>query len=236
MSNGKKKIVFSVGGSLIYPEGGVDIEFLKKLNSFIRAELAEDPNRQFFLVVGGGRISRQYRDAGSEIVGHELTSDDLDWIGIHATKLNAHLVRTVFRDIAHPFVIKHYEIIRKVDEPVVVAAGWKPGWSTDFCATMICEDYNVPTVINLTNIPQVYTSDPRTDKNATPIEKITWSKFRELVGDKWDPGMNVPFDPVASKKAQELGLKVIILKGDDFKNIKNAVEGKPFHGTTIEGE
>lgn len=236
MIEGKKKIVISVGGSLIYPNEGVDTAFLKKLNSFVREELAKEKNRQFFLVVGGGKIARHYRDAGSEIVGHELTSDDLDWIGIHATKLNAHLVRTVFRDIAHPFVIKHYEIIRKVEEPVVVAAGWKPGWSTDFCATMICEDYGVSTIINLTNIPQVYTADPRIEKNATPIEKMTWSDFRKLVGDEWIPGMNAPFDPVAAKKAQELGIKVIILKGDDFDNIKNAVEGKTFLGTTIEGE
>ena len=236
MSTGKQKIVLSVGGSLIVQENGVSLEFLKKLNSFIRTELAADPNRQFFLVVGGGRIARQYRDAGREVVGHELTEDDLDWLGIHATKLNAHLIRTIFRDIAHPYVIKHYEIIRKAEEPVIVAAGWKPGWSTDFCATMICEDYNVKTILNLTNIPQVYTADPRKDKNATPIEKITWTNFRKIVGDEWDPGMNMPFDPIASKKAQELDLKVIIIKGDNFDNIKNALEGRDFVGTTIEGE
>ena len=236
MANGKHKIVLSVGGSLLVPNGGVSVDFLKSLNTFVRAELAEDPTRQFFLVVGGGTISRQYRDVGREVVGHELTAEDLDWLGIHATKLNAHLVRTIFRDIAHPYVIKHYEIIRKAEEPVIVAAGWKPGWSTDFCATMICEDYNVKTILNLTNIPQVYTGDPKIDPKAVPMSKINWTDFRKLVGDTWDPGMNMPFDPIASKKAQELGLKVIIIKGDDFTNIKNALEGRDFLGTTIEGE
>ncbi len=236
MANGKQKIVLSVGGSLLVPDQGVSTDFLSKLNAFIRAELASDPNRQFFLIVGGGTIARKYRDAGRDVVGHELTPDDLDWLGIHATKLNAHLVRTIFRDIAHPYVIKHYEIIRKVEEPVIIAAGWKPGWSTDFCATMICEDYNVKTVLNLTNIPQVYTADPKKDSNAKPLTKMTWTEFRKLVGDKWDPGMNMPFDPIASKKAQELGLKVIIIKGDNFDNIKNALEGRDFLGTTIEGE
>lgn len=236
MSNGKQKVVLSVGGSLLVPDGGVSVDFLANLNTFIRSELKENPNLQFFLVVGGGTIARKYRDAGRDVVGHDLTPDDLDWLGIHATKLNAHLVRTVFRDIAHPFVIKHYEIIRKVEESVIVAAGWKPGWSTDFCATMICEDYNVKTVLNLTNIPKVYTADPKKDPTATPIDKITWTEFRKLVGDTWDPGMNMPFDPIASKKAQELGLTVKILKGDDFANIKNALEGREFFGTVIEGE
>ncbi len=236
MANGKQKIVLSVGGSLLVPDGGVSTDFLTKLNAFIRSELAADPNRQFFLIVGGGTIARKYRDAGRNVVGHELTPDDLDWLGIHATKLNAHLVRTIFRDIAHPYVIKHYEIIRKVEEPVIIAAGWKPGWSTDFCATMICEDYNAKTVLNLTNIPKVYTADPNKDPNATPLDRVTWTEFRRLVGDTWDPGMNMPFDPIASKKAQELGLNVIIIKGDDFGNIKNALEGRDFFGTTIEGE
>lgn len=232
----RNKTVLSVGGSLIFTKDGVSIEFLKKLNEFIRAELAADPTRQFFLVVGGGKIARQYRDAGADVVGHDLTSDDLDWLGIHATKLNAHLVRTIFRDIAHPFVIKHYEIIRKVEEPVVVCAGWKPGWSTDFCATMICEDYDVPLIANLTNIPQVYDKDPNKFPDAKPYTEINWTDFRKIVGDKWDPGMNMPFDPIASKKAQELGIKVLIIKGDDFPNLKNALEGREFFGTTIEGE
>src|SRR5258708_31195997 len=103
----------------------IDNTFLSKLKMFIEKERAKHKNRQFFLVVGGGAVARKYRDAGRHVVGHELTSDDQDWLGIHATKLNAHLVRTIFRDLAHPYIIKHYEIIRRVTEPVVVAAGWK---------------------------------------------------------------------------------------------------------------
>src|SRR5688572_3079970 len=114
MGDTKDRIIMSLGGSLVYPNGGVDIEFLKRFNKFIREELAANPNRQFFIVVGGGTIARHYRDAGRSVVGHELSPDDLDWLGIHATKMNAHLIRTIFRDIAHQYVLKHYEIIRKV--------------------------------------------------------------------------------------------------------------------------
>ncbi|MBI2031683.1 MAG: UMP kinase [Candidatus Levybacteria bacterium] len=233
-NNHREKIVMSIGGSLIVPNGGINIEFLKKLNTFVREQLAKDNNRQFFLVAGGGSISRHYRDAGREVVGHELTKEDMDWLGIHTTKLNAHLIRTIFRDIAHPYVLKHYEIIRKVTEPVVVAAGWKPGWSTDFCAAMVCEDYNIKTLINLTNIDMVYDSDPNQNKNAKPIKKTNWEDFRKIVGDKWVPGMNAPFDPVASKKAQELGIKVVVLRGDDFDNLNKYFNGEKFVGTVIE--
>lgn len=229
-----EKVVMSIGGSLIVPNGGIDTKFLSELNAFIREQLANNPNRQFFLVVGGGKIARKYRDAGREVIGHELTEDDLDWLGIHATKLNAHLLRTIFRDIAHPYIIKHYEIIRKVSEPVVVAAGWKPGWSTDFDAVLLCDDYNVKEVINLSNIKKVYDKDPNKFKDAKAINKMNWKGFRKLVGDKWVPGMHAPFDPVAAKKAEELGVRVTVLSGHDFKNLENYFNGKKFEGTVIE--
>ena len=227
------KIIISVGGSLVVPNGGIDTTFLTKFNSFIRKQLAKNRNRQFFLVIGGGTTSRHYRDAGRTVLGHELTHDDLDWIGIHATKLNAHLVRTIFRDVAHPYILKHYEIIRKVEEPVVVAAGWKPGWSTDYPAVLLCEDYSAKTIINLSNIDKVYDKDPRKFKNAKSYDKISWDAFRKIVGDKWTPGIHAPFDPVAAKKAQELGVKVVVMDGSHLENLENYLNGKKFVGTVI---
>ena len=229
-----EKIVMSIGGSLIIPNGGIDTKFLSKLNKFIREQLANNKNRQFFLVIGGGEIARRYRDAGESVIKHKLTLDDLDWLGVHATRLNAQLLRTIFRDIAHPYIIKHYEIIRKVTEPVVVAAGWKPGWSTDFDAVLLCEDYHVKEVINLSNIKKVYDKDPKKYKSARPIDKISWKEFKKLVGSKWVPGMHAPFDPVAAQKAEEIGIKVAVLSGHDFKNLENYFNNKKFEGTVIE--
>lgn len=235
MSSNKDKIVLSLGGSLVVPQGGINVSFLSDFNSFIRNSIKNNPDRQFFIVVGGGTIARQYRDAGEKVLGHELTHEDLDWLGIHATRLNAQLIRTIFRDIAHPHILKHYEIIRKVDEPVVVAAGWKPGWSTDFCATLVCDDYNVTNIINMSNIDMVYEKDPKEDPNAKPIKNATWEEFRELVGDRWIPGMNAPFDPIAAKNSQELGLTTVILNGKNLKNLQNYLDGKDFVGTTVVG-
>lgn len=229
-----ERIVISVGGSVIIPNGGISTEFLGKFNEFIRSQLALHPKRQFFLVVGGGATARHYRDGGREVVGHELTADDLDWLGIHATRLNAHLIRTIFRDIAHPQLIKHYDIILKAEEPVVVAAGWKPGWSTDYCATLLCDDYDIDTIINLSNVSQVYDKDPNKYNDATPKTKMTWKDFRDLVGDEWTPGMHAPFDPIAAKKAEELGVKVVCLLGNDFNNLSNYLNGREFIGTVIE--
>jgi len=229
-----EKIVMSIGGSLIVPNGEIDTKFLIKLNAFVRKQLAKNRNRQFFLVIGGGQLARHYRDAGEEVIKHELTLDDLDWLGVHATRMNAQLLRTIFRDIAHPYLIKHYEIIRKVTEPVVVAAGWKPGWSTDFDAILLCEDYGVTEVINLSNVEKVFDKDPKRYKTAKPIDRISWKDFKKLVGSKWIPGMHAPFDPVAAQKAEELGVKVVVLSGHDFENLESYFNGKKFSGTVIE--
>ena len=233
-SNHKEKIVISVGGSLIVPNGGIDTEFLIKFNKFIRARLAENKNRQFFLIIGGGSTTRHYQKAARETIGNKLAHDDLDWLGIHATRLNAQLIRTIFRDVAHPYILKHYEIIRKVEEPVVVGSGWKPGWSTDFCAIMTCQDYDVKTVINLSNVNQVYDKDPCKFADAKPISEISWKNLRKLVGDKWTPGMNAPFDPIAAKKAQDLDVKVVVVNGNNFENLEKYFSGKKFTGTVIE--
>lgn len=229
-----ERIIISVGGSLIVPNGGIETTFLTKLNDFIRTQLAQNPRRQFFLVVGGGATARHYRDAGREVVGHELTSEDLDWLGVHSTRLNAHLIRTIFQDIAHPQIIEHYDIIRKANEPVVVASGWKPGWSTDYCATLLAEDYNVGTILNLSNIPQVFDRDPNKFLDATPITSISWEEFRKLVGDEWIPGLNAPFDPIAAKRSEQLGIRVVIMSGSDFDNVKRFFENKDFLGTVVE--
>ncbi len=233
-SNGHERVVISVGGSLIVPNGGINTKFLNQLNDFIRNQLAQNHKRQFFLVIGGGATARHYIDAGREVVGHELSNEDLDWLGIHATRLNAHLIRTIFRDIAHPNIIKHYDVIQKAEEPVVVASGWKPGRSTDYCATLLCEDYDVRSVINLSNITQVCDKDPNKFPDAKPIKNISWADFRKLIGDEWKPGLNAPFDPIAAKKAQELGVQVAILSGSDFNNIKKYFENKEFIGTVVE--
>lgn len=237
MSIKQNKIVISVGGSLVSSKKGLSTDFCKKLNAFVRRSLKKDHNLQFFIVVGGGVIAEEYRNFGRKVVGRKLATNDLDWLGIHSTRLNAHLIKTLFKDIAHPYIIKDYDIIRRIKEPVVVAAGWKPGFSTDYCAVTICEDYTVPTLINLTSTSYVFTKDPQKYPNAKPISKIDWRKYMEIIGDKggkWIPSRHVPFDHIASKKSEIIGLKVIVLKGDDFGNIENCLEGKDFIGTVIE--
>jgi uridylate kinase len=226
-------IILSLGGSLIVPGSGIDTQFLSKFSEFVRNEIAEK-KRRFFIICGGGATARSYIDAGGAIFGKSITNEDKDWLGIHSTRLNAHLVRTLFRDIAYPRIFKHYDRDYDIaDEPVVVCSGWKPGWSTDYCAVLVAEKFGARTVVNMSNIDMVYDKDPRKFKDAKPIQKTTWEYFETLVGSKWTPGLNAPFDPIATQKAKNLSLNVIILNGKNIKNLGHALDGKKFVGTVI---
>ncbi len=225
----KKTFVLSLGGSIVVPDG-IDSGFLKKFKVFIQKEISK--GNRFVIVCGGGATARKYRDAGAAVV-HKMPIEDLDWLGIHATRLNAQLLRTIFRGLAYQKVIKDPTQKRHINADLIIAAGFRPGNSTDYCAVMIAKNYGAKTVINLSNIDYVYTKDPKLS-GAKKIEKISWPEFRKIVGNKWDPGLHAPFDPVASKHAEQNKLKVIVTNGRNFKNLENIFSGKKFKGTTIE--
>lgn len=231
-STKESPIVLSIGGSLIVPDENIDHDFLDKLNVFIREYVKR--GKRFFLVAGGGKTSRKYQQAARIALHNDISDVDLDWLGIHATHLNGHLLRTIFRDIAHPRIILDYDSkLKNWREPVVIGAGWKPGWSTDYDAVILARDYRANLIINLSNIDWVFDSDPRVNPNAKPIEKMTWEDMEKLVGTQWSPGINAPFDPIAAQLAKRLGLTVIVVNGKNFDNLRAILDGDSFKGTVI---
>lgn len=226
----KNTYIISLGGSLIVPDCGIDWKFLKKFRELILSETKK--GKKFFIISGGGAIARNYINSASKIT--PLTDDDRDWLGVHSTRLNAHLLRTIFRKEAHPEVIKNPTIHLPIKEKIAIAGGWKPGWSTDYVATMIAQEYGVKTVINLSNIDYAYNKDPKKYKDAKKIEKINWAEFRKIVGNKWTPGFNAPFDPIASQKGEQLGLQVLIMNGKKLNNLKKYFSNNKVTGTIIE--
>lgn len=224
----KQRFVVSLGGSLIVPDE-IDADFLIKFKKIIEVEVRQ--GNSFLLITGGGKTSRRYSEAAKKL--HALNSDDLDWLGIHSTRLNGHLLRTIFRKLAHPRIIKNPHHKEPASEPVIVAAGYRPGWSTDYVAVLLARKYGANVVLNLSNIDYVYNKDPRKFKDARPYTLLSWPEFRKIVGSKWDPGLNAPFDPVASKLAQKHKLTVIIMNGKNLANLQRFFAGKSFKGTVI---
>jgi uridylate kinase len=225
--------VISLGGSIVSPEKP-DSEFLKSFKALIEAFLESDPQRRFILVIGGGGAARTWQQAYRDVCSGEVVSNETaDWIGVMATRLNAELIRAIMGAYCVESVVTDPTQITSFSGRILVAAGWKPGFSSDNDAVLLAERFNTDTVINLSNIAQVYTADPKLDPDAMPLSRISWTGFRAIVGNEWIPGKNIPFDPIASRHAAKLGLKVICAAGHDMENLKKLLSGEPFIGTVI---
>ena len=231
-------IVISLGGSIVAPDD-VDVELIVGFRSVLDEHIRET-NERAIVVVGGGAPARRYQTAYRAVSDRDDARSDRgagvdaqDWIGVMATRLNAELLRHSFAPLCLDPVV--YDPTGPIDftGSMLVAAGWKPGFSTDYDAVMLAERFDADTIINLSNISRVYTADPAAHPEATPLERVGWEEFHAIVGTTWAPGSNLPFDPIATKRAREQGLRVIAAGGRDLANTRAILRGDAFVGTTI---
>lgn len=224
----KERIIVSVGGSLIVPDQ-IDTDFLTRFKALVLEKIQQ--GFSFAIITGGGKTARRYQEAAHAVTG--LSPHDLDWLGIHSTRLNAQLFRNIFVGHVRPEVVHNPTLPIEVEEPILIAAGWQPGCSTDYDAVLMAKNLGAKRLVNLSNIDYAYTADPKVDPNAKKIEKIRWADFRKIIPAEWDPGLSSPFDPIAAREAERLGLEVAIINGAHLDRFSAYLEGKPFEGTII---
>ncbi len=227
--------VVSLGGSIVAPDE-IDTAFVTDFCALVARYVAADSDRRLVIIVGGGAPARRYQEAYRTVRathGEDENPDAEDWIGVMATRINAELLRHALYPLCVDPVV--YDPTGEISftGSILVGAGWKPGFSTDNDAVLLAERFGADTVVNLSNIAKVYTADPRTDPDARPLDRVSWQEFRKIVGDEWTPGKNLPFDPVATKRAAELGMKVIAADGKNLNNTAAILAGADFVGTVI---
>lgn len=223
-----KQIIISLGGSLIYPEN-IDTDFVSNFKLLIESYVKKD--FRFVIICGGGRLARHLQTEAVKIA--KLSDEDKDWLGIEATKLNAYFIKLLFpKDEVYDTIISNPTEKISTTKKIIICSGWKPGWSTDYDAVLLAKNLGIAKMINMSNISHVYDSDPKRNPNAKPLKNIPWKDFRNLVGEKWSPGLNMPFDPIAASEAASLNLKVIII-GKDLDNLKKVLDESHFIGTVI---
>jgi uridylate kinase len=223
--------VISLGGSIIAPKG-VDTVFLKGFYGLVEAHLAADPGRKLIIVCGGGSLARDYQAALREIAP-DARSEDQDWVGIAATRVNGELLRRIFRAWCVEDLVTDPTAVSVFAGRILLAAGWKPGFSTDNDAAVLAQRFSAGTVINLSNIAQVYSDDPRKNPAARPLDRVSWGDMLAIVGGEWTPGKNTPFDPTAAKACAAARIRVVFAEGRDLPNLSRILEGGDFRGTTI---
>ena len=183
------------------------------------------------LVCGGGSICRKYQQAADKLT--KTNNIDKDWIGIMATRLNAELIRVMFKEQAYEKVV--YNPHKKINtkKKIIIGAGYEPGCSTDTDTVILAKQFKASLVINTTNTDYVYDKDPNKYNNAQVIKELTWPEYKRLIGGEFKPGMHAPFDPVASKLAMKYNMEVAIINGRKLNNLRKLLDGKKFVGTVI---
>ena len=221
-----KTIIMSLGGSVIVPNR-IDVNFLINFKKIIYRYIKK--NYRFVIYCGGGKLARNFQKSAAK---YKFNNEGLDWLGIYATRINADFIKKLFGNIAEDIIIKNPTKKIKFNKKIILAGGWKPGWSTDYDAVLLAKNLKVKTIINMSNINYVYDKDPKKFKGAKKIKNISWREFRKITGNKWKAGLNMPFDPVAAKEADKLRLKVVII-GNNLRNFENLLNDRKFEGTII---
>lgn len=220
-------LVVSIGGSVL--TSNLDPERIRKYASSIQA-LAEEHTT--YIVVGGGRIARDYITAARDLGANEV---ECDIIGIDMTRINAKLLIAALDSSAYPVPLTSYQDARNaaLTGRVVVMGGLIPGQTTDAVSAVLAEYVGADLLINATSVDGVYTADPNLDSKAEKISSMTPSQLVDIVIKiDMSAGSNSPLDPLAAKIIQRCGIKTIVIDGREPGNINEAAAGR-HNGTLI---
>ena len=225
----KRVIVLSLGGSLIIPEK-IDIKYLQEFKKII---LKNTNNYKFIVVCGGGSTARKYISALKEAGINEKLQG---LSGVSATRMNARFMNYFFNlnpeyGIPHTMrLLKKY--VKKQDVIFCGALEYKPNQTSDSTSAQIAKKFKT-IFINLTDVPGLYSKNPKEFKDAKFIPVISWKNFDNIVNKiKFKPGQHFVLDQSASKIIMKNKITTYIL-GRDMDQLDNLLKNKKFKGTII---
>lgn len=221
-----KSIVISIGGSVILSEEA-DVSFLRKL-----ASLLKKISKQYkiFIIVGGGKIARDYIKLGRELNFDEKT---LDSIGIDITRVNAALFTNIISESNKKIPCSTDEA-EAMDNPIVVMGGTTPGHSTDMVGAELAERVGADLFIIATNVDGIYDKDPNKYDDAKQLEKVKIDDLIKNYGTSWESaGKNMVIDGPALEIMKKAKLLTYVVNGKRLDQLENAITGRSFDGTKI---
>ncbi|MBN2121817.1 UMP kinase [Candidatus Micrarchaeota archaeon] len=221
-------VVISLGGSMVNPDGIPDAKFLKKMKALLKGK------EKIGIVVGGGKIAREYVKAASDFSKAQFW---LDTMAIKATRLNAALVAQALGEEACPSVFEDFEKAAQASRQykIVVMGGTVPGITTDTDSVLLAEAIGAKRVLNVSIVDGVYDSNPKTNPKAKKFGKLTYEKLLTLANesDKRTAGTNFVFDVVACKLAARSKLELHFVGEKNINEVPKALSGKAHKGTIV---
>lgn len=224
-----KTWVISLGGSRIVPDE-VDQEFITHFKRIINSH----PSERFVVVTGGGKTVRTYLKAMKN-TGKSIKQQSL--VGIALTRFHAKYMMNFFGKNANstlPMNMKKVNSLLEKNQVVFTGAlRYGDKQTTDSVGAKLAANLNC-SFINLTNVKGLYSSNPKTHKNAKFTKAISWKEFDKRAQKiKYSAGQHFVLDQTASKVI--LKNKVPTYITGSLTEMDKIIRGKNFMGTLIQG-
>lgn len=223
-----KKIVLSVGGSILVPS--LESNNVSKFSGILK-ELSKKYN--VYVVVGGGGEARRYIEQARKLGIDEASSDEL---GILVTRINASMLAWALGDAAYRSVPENYTeaVIAGDSGKIVVMGGVTPAQTTDAVSAVLAERAGADFLVNVTSIDGIYSEDPKKNPAAVKYENITPDELLDIVsGAGMEAGSNNVIDLVAAKILKRSGIPLLVVDGRDPENLKSALIDGKFSGSIV---
>jgi len=219
------KAVLRIGGSVLGSPPSA-----KVVNAY--AEVIADLNfegHSVAVVVGGGEISREYIRSAAAM---GLSTYQQDTVAIHASRLNARLVAMKLGGVSSVPTSIDGMLQRLARNRVAVMGGLKPGITTDTVAAIVAAKWRADILVKASDQNGIYTEDPRVNKKAKKLDRLTYEKMKQILGGSHRPGIHSIIDPVAVDQLVESRVKLVVLNGADPKGVIKAIHGEKI-GTVV---
>jgi len=219
------KAVLRIGGSVLGSPPSA-----KVVNAY--AEVIADLNfegHSVAVVVGGGEISRDYIRSAAAM---GLSTYQQDTVAIHASRLNARLVAMKLGGVSSVPTSIDGMLQRLARNRVAVMGGLKPGITTDTVAAIVAAKWRADILVKASDQNGIYTEDPRVNKKAKKLDRLTYEKMKQILGGSHRPGIHSIIDPVAVDQLVESRVKLVVLNGADPKGVIRAIHGEKI-GTVV---
>ncbi len=208
-------------------EQGFDFNILNDLSENIK--ILTDQDIRVSIVLGGGNFIRGASFSNSVV--DRVTSD---YMGMLGTVINSLALQSNLEKIGVPSRVMTALSINRVAEPyiknkatrhlekkrvVIFASGTgNPFFSTDTAAVLRASEMKSDIILKGTKVDGIYDKDPVANKDATKIEKISYSDFlnKEIK----------VMDATAISLAKDRSLPIIIFSIMKSSNIIDIINGK----------
>jgi len=232
-----RRILLKLSGEALAGEQGYGID--PDVINGIAAEIKEVSalGVEIAVVIGGGNI---FRGLAASSKGMDRAS--ADYMGMLATVMNSLAMQDALekqgvvtrvqsaidmQQIAEPYIrrraVRHLEKGRVV---IFSAGTGNPYFTTDTAASLRAMEINAEVILKATKVDGIYSADPRKDKNAIRLSKLTYLEVLQK-------GLQV-MDATATSLCMDNNLPMIIFNMTQRDNIKKVVLGEEI-GTIVQG-